>query len=149
MPPLVLQRVGRLAVALPYMPLVAVAITVRVSGVAFDPVLQTPDFGKAENVRRLGLVDVDVASDVDIERTNRFMGSSSLSWAEPLAAAGLLARGESVVAFCDYDYPAAYGAPFLLGLLTGFSSSCRSPPGIPTRPGSIRPPTPGTHRSTP
>jgi len=41
----------------------------------------------------------------DVERTNRFMGSSSLLWAEPLAKAGLLAKGESVVAFCDYDYP--------------------------------------------
>jgi enoyl-[acyl-carrier protein] reductase/trans-2-enoyl-CoA reductase (NAD+) len=73
--------------------------------VAFDPVLQVPDFSRAENVRKVGLVDVEVASEVDIERTNRFMGSSSLLWAEPLAAAGLLARGESVVAFCDYDYP--------------------------------------------
>src|SRR5205814_9512768 len=71
--------------------------------VAFDPVLQVPDFDKPENVRKVGLVDVEVATDVDIERTNRFMGSSSLLWAEPLAAAGLLVRGESVVAFCDYD----------------------------------------------
>lgn len=74
--------------------------------VAFDPVLQVPDFSKPANVRRVGLVDVEVATDVDIERTNRFMGSSSLLWAEPLARAGLLVRGESVVAFCDYDYPA-------------------------------------------
>jgi enoyl-[acyl-carrier protein] reductase / trans-2-enoyl-CoA reductase (NAD+) len=73
--------------------------------VAFDPVLQVPDFSKAENVRKVGLVDVEVATEVDIERTNRFMGSSSLQWAEPLAEAGLLARGESLVAFCDYDYP--------------------------------------------
>lgn len=73
--------------------------------VAFDVVLQTPDFSKAENIRKLGLVDVEVATDVDIERTNKFMGTSSLLWAEPLAEAGLLARGESVVAFCDYDYP--------------------------------------------
>ena len=73
--------------------------------VAFDPVLQVPDFSLPENVRRLGLVDVEVANDLDIERTNRFMGSSSLLWAEPLASAGLLARGESVVAFCDYDFP--------------------------------------------
>jgi enoyl-[acyl-carrier protein] reductase/trans-2-enoyl-CoA reductase (NAD+) len=73
--------------------------------VAFDPVLQVPDFSRPENVRKVGLVDVEVATDTDIERTNRFMGSSSLLWAEPLAAAGLLARGESVVAFCDYDYP--------------------------------------------
>ncbi len=73
--------------------------------VAFDTVLQTPDFSKAENVRKLGLVEVEVATDVDIERTNKFMGTSSLLWAEPLAEAGLLAKGESVVAFCDYDYP--------------------------------------------
>ena len=73
--------------------------------VAFDPVLQVPDFSRPENVRRLGLVDVEVASDVDIERTNRFMGSSSLLWAEPLASAGMLAKGESLVAFCDYDFP--------------------------------------------
>jgi enoyl-[acyl-carrier protein] reductase / trans-2-enoyl-CoA reductase (NAD+) len=73
--------------------------------VAFDTVLQTPDFSKAANVRKLGVVDVEVATDVDIERTNKFMGTSSLLWAEPLAEAGLLAKGESVVAFCDYDYP--------------------------------------------
>jgi len=74
--------------------------------VAFDLVLQVPDFAHAESIRKLGLVDVEVATDVDIERTNKFMGTSSLLWAEPLAAAGLLVRGESIVAFCDYDYPA-------------------------------------------
>jgi enoyl-[acyl-carrier protein] reductase / trans-2-enoyl-CoA reductase (NAD+) len=74
--------------------------------VAFDPVLQVPDFSRPENVRQVGMVEVEVATDVDIERTNRFMGSSSLLWAEPLATAGMLARGESVVAFCDYDFPA-------------------------------------------
>jgi enoyl-[acyl-carrier protein] reductase / trans-2-enoyl-CoA reductase (NAD+) len=73
--------------------------------VAFDPVLQIPDFSRPENIRRLGLVEVEVANEADIERTNKFMGGSSLLWAEPLAAAGLLAKGESVVAFCDYDYP--------------------------------------------
>ena len=73
--------------------------------VAWDVVLQTPVFTKAESYRKLGLVDVEVATDVDIERTNKFMGTSSLLWAEPLGAAGLLAKGESVVAFCDYDYP--------------------------------------------
>lgn len=73
--------------------------------VAFDPVLQVPDFHKPENVRRLGLVDVEVATESDIERTNRFMGSSSLLWAEPLARAGFLVKGESIVAFCDYDFP--------------------------------------------
>ena len=73
--------------------------------VAFDPVLQVPDFTRPENVRRVGLVDVEVATDTDIERTNRFMGSSSLLWAEPLARAGFIVKGESVVAFCDYDFP--------------------------------------------
>jgi enoyl-[acyl-carrier protein] reductase/trans-2-enoyl-CoA reductase (NAD+) len=73
--------------------------------VAFDVVLQVPDFSRPENVRKVGMVEVEVATDTDIDRTNRFMGSSSLLWAEPLAKAGLLAAGESVVAFCDYDYP--------------------------------------------
>ncbi len=73
--------------------------------VAFHPILQVPDFSKAENIRKLGLVDVEVASDLDIERTNKFMGTSSLLWAEPLAQADLLSKGESVVSFCDYDYP--------------------------------------------
>jgi enoyl-[acyl-carrier protein] reductase/trans-2-enoyl-CoA reductase (NAD+) len=73
--------------------------------VAWDIVLQTPDFTHAESYRKIGMVDVEVATDVDIERTNKFMGTSSLLWAEPLAEAGLLVRGESVVAFCDYDYP--------------------------------------------
>jgi enoyl-[acyl-carrier protein] reductase/trans-2-enoyl-CoA reductase (NAD+) len=73
--------------------------------VAFHPVLQVPDFSRPENVRQLGWVDVEVATDGDIERTNRFMGTSSLLWAEALAGAGLLAAGKSIVAFCDYDYP--------------------------------------------
>lgn len=73
--------------------------------VAFDPVLQVPDFSKPESLRRVGLVEVEVANDAEIERTNRFMGSSTLLWAEPLAEAGLLARGESLVGFCDYDFP--------------------------------------------
>ena len=73
--------------------------------VAFDPILQVPDFSAPASIRKVGLVDVEVANDADIERTNRYMGSSSLLWAEPLAAAGLLAREESIVAFCDYDYP--------------------------------------------
>ena len=73
--------------------------------VAFDPILQVPDFSAPASIRKVGLVDVEVANDADIERTNRYMGSSSLLWAEPLAAAGLLARDESIVAFCDYDYP--------------------------------------------
>jgi enoyl-[acyl-carrier protein] reductase/trans-2-enoyl-CoA reductase (NAD+) len=73
--------------------------------VAFDALLQVPDFSRRENFRKLGLVDVEVATDADIERTNRLMGSSSLLWAEPLSAAGLLSKGESIVAFCDYDFP--------------------------------------------
>lgn len=79
--------------------------TVRDIDVAFDPVLQVPDFTHREAYRQLGLVEVECATEVEIERTNKFMGTSSLLWAEPLAAAGLLARGRSVVAFCDYDYP--------------------------------------------
>lgn len=80
--------------------------TVKDVDVAFHPVLQVPDFSRPENVRKVGLVEVEVANDAEIERTNRFMGTSSLLWAEPLAAAGLLVSGESVVAFCDYDFPA-------------------------------------------
>jgi enoyl-[acyl-carrier protein] reductase / trans-2-enoyl-CoA reductase (NAD+) len=78
--------------------------TVKDLDVVFDPILQTPDFSRPENIRRLGLVEVEVATETDIERTNRFMGTSSALWAEPLARAGLLARGESIVAFCDYDF---------------------------------------------
>jgi enoyl-[acyl-carrier protein] reductase/trans-2-enoyl-CoA reductase (NAD+) len=73
--------------------------------VAFHPILQVPDYSRPENIRRLGLVDVEVATEADIERTNKVMGTSSLLWAEALADAGLLAQKESVVAFCDYDYP--------------------------------------------
>lgn len=91
---------------------------VRDLDVAFDPVLQTPDFSKPENLRKLGMVEVEVATDLDIERTNKFMGTSSLIWAEPLAAAGLLVRGESVVAFCDYDYPAS-DPVYAMGPLAG------------------------------
>ena len=80
-------------------------ISVKELDVVFDPVLQTPDFGAAENIRKLGLVDVEVATASDIERTNKFMGTSSSLWAEPLAASGLLVPGESSVAFCDYDFP--------------------------------------------
>jgi enoyl-[acyl-carrier protein] reductase/trans-2-enoyl-CoA reductase (NAD+) len=86
--------------------------------VAFHPVLQVPDFSRRENVRRLGLVDVDVATDADIERTNRFMGTSSMLWAQSLAAAGLLVRGESIVVFCDYDY-AADDPVYAMGPLAG------------------------------
>ncbi|MBM4356476.1 MAG: hypothetical protein FJ096_00040 [Deltaproteobacteria bacterium] len=74
--------------------------------VAFDPVLQIPDVTNAASYRKLGLVEVEVATDVEIERTNKFMGTSSSFWVEPLAEAGLIARGESTVSFCDYDYEA-------------------------------------------
>ncbi len=77
---------------------------VRDLDVVFDPILQTPDFERPENIRKVGLVEVEVATESDIERTNRLMGTSSLLWAEPLAEAGLIARDESVIAFCDYDY---------------------------------------------
>jgi len=72
--------------------------------VAFDPVLQVPAFDQADAYRQLGLVEVDVATEAEIERTNKFMGDSSLAWVEPLAKAGLIAKNESIVAFCDYDY---------------------------------------------
>jgi enoyl-[acyl-carrier protein] reductase/trans-2-enoyl-CoA reductase (NAD+) len=74
--------------------------------VAFDPVLQVPDFSHPESIRRLGWVEVGVASENETKRTMQFMGTSSLLWAEALADAGLLQAGESVVAFCDYDFPA-------------------------------------------
>jgi enoyl-[acyl-carrier protein] reductase/trans-2-enoyl-CoA reductase (NAD+) len=72
--------------------------------VAFDPVRQTPDFSSWERVRRVGLVQVDVASEQDVERTNKFMGRSTDPWADALAAAGLFAPGESLVAFADYEF---------------------------------------------
>jgi enoyl-[acyl-carrier protein] reductase/trans-2-enoyl-CoA reductase (NAD+) len=77
---------------------------VRDLDVAFDPVLQVPDFSNPAAYRTIGLVDVEVATDSEIERTNKMMGSSSLLWAEPLVDSGLLVRGESVVAFCDYAF---------------------------------------------
>ncbi|HRI71873.1 MAG TPA: hypothetical protein PK156_46895 [Polyangium sp.] len=72
--------------------------------VAFDPILQVPDFSRPENIRRVGFVEVEVATEADIERTNRFMGASSLFWTEALAKAGLIVAGQSIVGFCDYDY---------------------------------------------
>jgi enoyl-[acyl-carrier protein] reductase/trans-2-enoyl-CoA reductase (NAD+) len=78
--------------------------TVQDIDVAFDPVLQVPDFSKAENIRQMGLVEVSVATEAEIERTNKFMGTSSKLWTDALGRAGLLARNESIVAFCDYDY---------------------------------------------
>jgi enoyl-[acyl-carrier protein] reductase/trans-2-enoyl-CoA reductase (NAD+) len=72
--------------------------------VEFDPVLQVPDFANPKAYRQYGMVDVEVASESEIERTNKFMGTSSMLWVEPLAEAGLIQKGESVVAFCDYDF---------------------------------------------
>jgi enoyl-[acyl-carrier protein] reductase / trans-2-enoyl-CoA reductase (NAD+) len=77
---------------------------VRDLDVAFDPVRQVPDYSKAENVRRAGLVEVPVVTPLEIERTLKMMGSGAYLWSEQLAAAGLLVPGESVVAFADYDY---------------------------------------------
>ncbi len=72
--------------------------------VAFDSVRQIPDFSSWEKIRRVGLVQVDVATEQDIERTNKFMGRSTDPWADALAAAGLLVKGESLVAFADYEF---------------------------------------------
>lgn len=72
--------------------------------VAFDPVRQIPDFSSWEKVRKAGLVEVDVASELDVERTHKMMGRSTSPWADALAAAGLLVPGESVVGFADYDF---------------------------------------------
>ncbi|MBL8684335.1 MAG: hypothetical protein JNK05_34490 [Myxococcales bacterium] len=86
--------------------------------VAFDPVRQTPDFSAWDKIRKVGLVQVETASDQDIERTNKFMGRSTDPWADALAAAGLLIRGESLVAFADYEFEAkdpVYGMGPLAG----------------------------------
>jgi enoyl-[acyl-carrier protein] reductase/trans-2-enoyl-CoA reductase (NAD+) len=72
--------------------------------VAFDPVRQTPDWSSWDRLRRVGLVEVDVATPQDIERTHRMMGTSTTPWADALAEAGLLVPGRSVVAFADYDF---------------------------------------------
>lgn len=77
---------------------------VRDIDVAFDPIRQIPDFSSWAALRRFGLVDVDVATDADIDRTYRFMGHSTDPWAEALHQAGLLLPRESLVAFTDYDY---------------------------------------------
>ncbi len=72
--------------------------------VAFDPVLQVPDFSNREAYRQVGLVEVEVAKESEIERTNKFMGTSSMLWVEALNEAGLIVENESIVAFCDYDF---------------------------------------------
>ena len=80
------------------------AINVADLDVAYHPVLQYPDFSSLENIRNYGLVEVPLADDADIERTNKYMGSSSMLWAEALAQAGLLVAETSIVAFADYDF---------------------------------------------
>ena len=77
---------------------------VRDLDVTFDPVRQIVDFSTWASFRRAGLVDVEIATDAEIERTYKFMGRSTMPWAEALDAAGLLVRGESLVAFTDYEY---------------------------------------------
>jgi enoyl-[acyl-carrier protein] reductase/trans-2-enoyl-CoA reductase (NAD+) len=77
---------------------------VRDLDIAFDPLRQIADFSSWESIRRFGLVDVEIATEADIERTYRFMGRSTDPWADALHEAGLLVPGESVVAFTDYDY---------------------------------------------
>jgi enoyl-[acyl-carrier protein] reductase/trans-2-enoyl-CoA reductase (NAD+) len=77
---------------------------VRDLEIAFDPVRQIVDFSSWASFRRAGLVDVEIATDAEIERTYKFMGRSTLPWAEALDAAGLLVPGESLVAFTDYEY---------------------------------------------
>lgn len=72
--------------------------------VAFDSVRQTPDFSSWNNVRKVGVVQVDIATEQDIERTNKFMGRSTDPWADALAQAGLLVAGESLVSFADYEF---------------------------------------------
>jgi enoyl-[acyl-carrier protein] reductase/trans-2-enoyl-CoA reductase (NAD+) len=72
--------------------------------VAFDSVRQIPDFSSWDKVRKVGVVQVDVATEQDIERTNKFMGRSTDPWADALAAAGLLVANESLVAFADYEF---------------------------------------------
>jgi enoyl-[acyl-carrier protein] reductase/trans-2-enoyl-CoA reductase (NAD+) len=76
---------------------------VRDLDVAFDPVRQVPDYSKAENVRRVGLVEVPLVTPIEVERTLKMMGSGAWLWSEQLAAKGLLSN-ESIVAFADYDY---------------------------------------------
>jgi enoyl-[acyl-carrier protein] reductase/trans-2-enoyl-CoA reductase (NAD+) len=69
--------------------------------IEMDPVRQIADFSKPENARAIGTVKVEVASAMDIEKTNRLMGTSTDLWATALANAGLL---NGVVAFADFDF---------------------------------------------
>jgi enoyl-[acyl-carrier protein] reductase/trans-2-enoyl-CoA reductase (NAD+) len=69
--------------------------------VGYDPVRQIADFSQ---VRSCGLVDVEVATQQDIDKTHKMMGTSTELWTDALSSAGLLTRDRSVVAFADYDF---------------------------------------------
>ena len=77
---------------------------VRDLDIAFDPVRQVADYTTWASFRKAGVVDVEIATEAEIERTYKFMGRSTLPWAEALADAKLLVPGESLVAFTDYEY---------------------------------------------
>lgn len=77
---------------------------VRDLDASFHPVLQFPDFTDVKNIRQLGLVEVALATQNDIDRTNKFMGTSTTLWVDPLAEAGLIKKDVSIVAFADYDF---------------------------------------------
>ena len=79
-------------------------IKVKDIDLSYHPVYQYPDFSKIDNFKKYGLVDVAVANEGDIERTNKFMGTSTTLWVEPLAKAGLIKKDVSIVAFADYDF---------------------------------------------
>lgn len=80
------------------------SIKVKDIDLNYHPVFQYPDFSAIENFRKFGEVEVAIATANDIERTNKFMGTSTTLWVEPLAAAGLIKKGVSIVAFADYDF---------------------------------------------
>jgi enoyl-[acyl-carrier protein] reductase/trans-2-enoyl-CoA reductase (NAD+) len=81
-----------------------------------------PDFSKPENIRKVGPGRGRGRERGRHRAHQQIHGHSSLLWAEPLAAAGLLAKGESIVAFCDYDYPAD-DPVYAMGPLAGAKSS--------------------------
>ena len=75
--------------------------------VAFDPVLQVPGLLAARRTcaRSASSTSRSRATSTSSAPTSSW-APRRLLWAEPLGAAGLLVKGESVVAFCDYDFPA-------------------------------------------
>ncbi len=72
--------------------------------VAFDPVRQVADFSSWSALRRVGYVEVEVATQAEIDRTYKLMGHSTEPWADKLAEAGMLLPRVSFVAFSDYEY---------------------------------------------